>query len=88
MAGCKLEFEFLHQLPKLEVSGFLFIPNIATGSITLPPLDLDPLTFLAAGSIGQAERFDRRSERDQGEMRDQDEADPLRQFPWRASKHS
>lgn len=40
------------QLPKLEVSGFLFIPNIATGSIALPALDLDPLTFLAAGSIG------------------------------------
>lgn len=39
-------------LPQLQVEGFLFIPNEGTGSILLPALDIDPLSFIAAGSIG------------------------------------
>ena len=39
-------------LPQLQVEGFLFIPNLGTGSVLLPALDIDPLSFIAAGSIG------------------------------------
>jgi hypothetical protein len=39
-------------LPQLQVEGFLFIPNLGTGSVLLPALNIDPLSFIAAGSIG------------------------------------
>lgn len=39
-------------LPQLQVEGFLFVPNEGTGSVLLPALDIDPLSFIAAGSIG------------------------------------
>ena len=38
-------------LPALEANGFLLIPQEMAGAITLPALDLDPLSFLAPGAI-------------------------------------
>ena len=40
-------------LPALEANGFLLVPQeLAGAAIALPALDIDPLSFIAAGSIG------------------------------------